>query len=93
MKMFGRQEKNRKKVLAVASGGGHWIQLLRLQQAFSACDCTYVSVNKEYASAVSPSAFFYVPDANREAKVKLALAIESMNIVFAPTIFAKRIAR
>ncbi len=74
MKIFGRQEKNRKKVLAVASGGGHWIQLLRLQQAFSACDCTYVSVNKEYASAVSPSAFFYVPDANREAKVKLAIA-------------------
>ena len=74
MKIFGRQEKNRKKVLAVASGGGHWIQLLRLHQAFSACDCTYVSVNKEYASAVSPSAFFYVPDANREAKVKLAIA-------------------
>ena len=63
MKIFGRQEKNRKKVLAVASGGGHWIRLLRLQQAFSACDCTYVSVNKEYASAVSPSEFFYVPDA------------------------------
>jgi hypothetical protein len=28
MKIFGRQEKNRKKVLAVASGGGHWIQAL-----------------------------------------------------------------
>ena len=80
MKMFGRQEKSQKKVLAVASGGGHWIQLLRLQQAFSACDCTYVSVNKEYASAVSPSAFFYVPDTNREAKVKLAIA--ALKILF-----------
>ena len=61
-------------------GGGYWIQLLRLQQAFCACDCTYVSVNKEYASAVSPSAFFYVPDANREAKVKLAIA--ALKILF-----------
>ena len=85
MKMFGRQENSRKKVLAVASGGGHWIQLLRLQQAFCACDCTYVSVNKEYASAVSPSAFFYVPDTNREAKVKLAIAASGALSLFMNT--------
>ena len=85
MKMFGRQEKSQKKVLAVASGGGHWIQLLRLQQAFSACDCTYVSVNKEYAGAVSPSAFFYVPDTNREAKVKLAIAASGALSLFMNT--------
>ncbi len=69
-----RMQAKRKKVLAVASGGGHWVQLLRLQQAFSACDCTYISVNREYASAVSPSPFYYVPDANRQAKVRLAFA-------------------
>jgi hypothetical protein len=31
-----------KKVLAVASGGGHWVQLLRLQPAFVHHKVTYV---------------------------------------------------
>jgi UDP-N-acetylglucosamine:LPS N-acetylglucosamine transferase len=34
-----------KKVLAVASFGGHWIQLLRLRPAFRAQDVLYVTTN------------------------------------------------
>ncbi len=71
MKSFSRKKKTVKKVLAVASGGGHWVQLLRLQDAFQACDCAYLSVDKEYAHAVAPSRFYYVPDANRDTKLKL----------------------
>ena len=32
-----------RRVLAVASGGGHWIQLLRLSPAWEGCAVTYVT--------------------------------------------------
>lgn len=63
-----------RKVLAVASGGGHWVQLMRLRHAFEGCECTYISVNAEYAGEVSPAAFLLVPEANRETKLKLIYA-------------------
>ena len=38
------------KVLVVASGGGHWIQLRRLQPAFDGLDVAYVSVRSAWTS-------------------------------------------
>lgn len=60
-----------KKVLAVASGGGHWVQLLRLQPAFEGCDVTFVSTIKDYRKDVS-APFHKVTDANIWEKPKLA---------------------
>lgn len=62
------------KVLAVSSGGGHWIQLLRLRPAFADCSCTFVSVQSDYRHAVAPDRFFSVPEANRETKFTLLIA-------------------
>ena len=39
----------RRRVLAIASGGGHWVQLQRLRPAFEGCDVAYVSVFPDYA--------------------------------------------
>ena len=36
---------DRPKILAIASGGGHWIQLLRLRPAFSGADVTLRALN------------------------------------------------
>ena len=69
-----------KKVLAVASGGGHWVQLMRLREAFDSCQCAFISVNEEYADDVQPAAFFRVPEANRETKLVLAYA--ALKILF-----------
>src|SRR5688572_14021606 len=33
----------RKKILAVASSGGHWTQLLRLRPAFDGCEVVFVT--------------------------------------------------
>lgn len=55
----------RSTVLAVASGGGHWTQLLRLQPAFEHCDVVYVSTISGHADEVPESRYFRVPDANR----------------------------
>ena len=59
------------KILAIASGGGHWIQLLRLRPAFLGADITYASVNAALAEDVGGQRFYRFPDANRQQKLAL----------------------
>lgn len=61
----------RQRVLAVASGGGHWVQLLRLRPAFGDCDVTWVTVSDDYRSDVGPAPFLTVPDATRWNRIGL----------------------
>lgn len=42
----------RPRVLAIASAGGHWIQLLRLRPALTHCDVTWVTTRAEMAAGV-----------------------------------------
>lgn len=58
-------KKTAKRVLAVASGGGHWVQLLRLKPAFEGCDVAYVTVQASYAEQVADCRFYRVNDATR----------------------------
>jgi UDP-N-acetylglucosamine:LPS N-acetylglucosamine transferase len=53
------------RLLALASGGGHWVQLLRLRPAFAGFEVAYVSMFESYAETVSGSRFYIVPDASR----------------------------
>jgi len=39
-----------RRVLAVASGGGHWVQLLRLRAAWDGHEVTYLTVSEDYRS-------------------------------------------
>lgn len=63
------------KVLAVASGGGHWTELMRLRPAFEGADVTYVTVQRYYADDVAGHRFFVIPDATRWDRVKLVLLV------------------
>jgi UDP-N-acetylglucosamine:LPS N-acetylglucosamine transferase len=60
-----------KQVLAVASGGGHWVQLLRLRPAFDGLAVTWVSTQPDYAHDVQ-GRFLCVQDANMWNKWALA---------------------
>lgn len=60
-----------KKLLAVASEGGHWIQLMRLRPAFEDMNPVYVSTNPGLAKAFSIRNFRIIPDANMDKKAKL----------------------
>ena len=55
----------------MASGGGHWVQLLRVREAFETCDIAFVSINETYRSQVSNNRFYLVNDATRWNKVGL----------------------
>lgn len=61
----------RPRVLAVASGGGHWVQLRRVAPAFEGCDVTYVTVEKSYRDEVQDASVKIVLDATRWNKLKL----------------------
>ena len=66
------------KVLAVASGGGHWVQLLRVMPAFENADVVYVTVDRAYLQALPDARYHIVSDATRWSRwsmVKTALGI------------------
>lgn len=73
---------NQPRILAIASGGGHWIQLLRLRPAFIGANVSYASVEKEAARDVQGHRFFRFPDANRERKIALIFQIVRIAWIF-----------
>ena len=65
----------------MASGGGHWVQLLRLRPAFEGCDTAYVCVRSQYRQDVPGSRFFVVNDATRWNKAGLVLMAVRLLVV------------
>jgi hypothetical protein len=60
----------RRRILAVASGGGHWVQLLRLRPAFAGCTVRYATTDHGFARDVGED-ILWVPDANMDNKLGL----------------------
>ena len=60
-----------KRVLFVASSGGHWIQLLRLVSQLETYERFYITTDAGHAKEVDDGKFFSVPEASRWDKVKL----------------------
>ena len=63
------------RVLAVASGGGHWVQLMRLRASFAGHRVSYATVDASHRADVAPAAFYRIPDANRTQKARLLLLL------------------
>jgi hypothetical protein len=79
----------RGKLLAVSSGGGHWIQLRRIVPAFEGFDVAYVTVVDAYRSQVAGHRFHRVNDATRWNKLglmKLALHIAWIILMERPAV-------
>jgi UDP-N-acetylglucosamine:LPS N-acetylglucosamine transferase len=64
--------KKQTRILAVASSGGHWVQLCRLRPAFDGHDVAYLTTDAGHATEVAPARFHVVEDANRWNKLALA---------------------
>jgi UDP-N-acetylglucosamine:LPS N-acetylglucosamine transferase len=68
------------RVLALASGGGHWVQLLRMRPSWVGFDVAYATTHPEYEGDIRkgldaqpnrPARFYVFPDANRWHKWSL----------------------
>ena len=77
------------KILALSSGGGHWVQLLRLRPAFEGCDISYATVRRAYQADLDSGRFYVIPDGNRTQKLRLlwcALAIAILLVRVRPDV-------
>lgn len=74
--------RRRPRLLAAASGGGHWIELLRLRAAFAGWDVAYVSMFENYRSMLGAARYYTVPDASRFDKLAfIKVALKSVPIM------------
>jgi UDP-N-acetylglucosamine:LPS N-acetylglucosamine transferase len=64
-------KKSRRKILAISSRGGHWIQLLRLRSAFEGSDVVFVTTEPEYRSMVNGASFRVITEATRNEKFRM----------------------
>ncbi|MFU8790272.1 MAG: UDP-N-acetylglucosamine--LPS N-acetylglucosamine transferase [Methylobacter sp.] len=70
-----------KKILAVASGGGHWTQLMRLKNVFEGHDVVFVGVKDLYRADVAPHRFYAVPDVSRLHKWSLLFSVGKLAFI------------
>ena len=66
--MAGVRSKN-KKILAVSSGGGHWVELMRLASAFEGHDTVIATVDEAYRSETGAARFYTIRDVTRWNKL------------------------
>lgn len=59
------------KILAIASAGGHWIQLLRLMPAFINNTTVFISTKDGFGRMVEGHEFIQISDSNRNNKMLL----------------------
>ncbi len=72
-----------KRLLAVASGGGHWVELQRLIPAFDGCEIAYITTIASYRPEVGEARYYVVKDASRWNKMGLLrMALELAWIVY-----------
>lgn len=68
---MGMRKEEGKRVLAIASAGGHWVQLLRLLPAFEGSDVAFATVVPEYREDVPGKRFYSFDNFSRFNKSRL----------------------
>jgi UDP-N-acetylglucosamine:LPS N-acetylglucosamine transferase len=62
-------------VLAVSSGGGHWVQMKRLAPAFAGAQVHYATTDTSVVEQFESDNLHVFPDANKDTPVRLACCI------------------
>jgi UDP-N-acetylglucosamine:LPS N-acetylglucosamine transferase len=65
------QNDGRKRVLAIASAGGHWVQLLRLLPAFEGSDVAFATVYPAYRDDIPGKRFYSFDNFSRFHKSRI----------------------
>ena len=72
-----------RRVLAVASGGGHWQQLMLLRPAFEGTDVLYLTTMAGLPEAFGAAPARIVPDCNRDKPVEAARSAAAVAVAIA----------
>ena len=69
------------KVLAIASGGGHWHQLMQLRPALPEKTTVYVSPLPKVATGLGDEAYARITDGNQHTKAKLLICLLQLAVI------------
>jgi UDP-N-acetylglucosamine:LPS N-acetylglucosamine transferase len=64
-----------RKVLAVASGGGHWVEMRRIIPAFDGCDVAYVCTEPEADADLAAHRYYMIRNVTRKNRLGFAVVI------------------
>lgn len=67
--------KTPRKIMAIASGGGHWVQMRRLKPAFEGAEVFYVSTDPSSAGDVPGRRYYAIHNVSRRDRLGFALLI------------------
>lgn len=72
------KNRHRPTVLAVSSGGGHWVQMQHLAPAFAGADVHYATTDCTAGERVEGANVHTYPDANKDTPLRLIACILRM---------------
>ncbi len=72
-----------RKIMAIASGGGHWVQMRRLTPAFDCGEVFYVSVDPSSAADVPGRTYYTIRDVSRRDRLGFAVLIGQLARILA----------
>jgi UDP-N-acetylglucosamine:LPS N-acetylglucosamine transferase len=67
-----------RKVMAVASGGGHWVELRRIMPAFAGTEVFYVSTEAEADADLAPARYYAVTNVSRRSRLAFLSTIRQI---------------
>ena len=67
-----------RKVMAVASGGGHWVELRRLMPAFAGAEVFYVSTDAAADADLAPARYYAVRNVTRKNRLGFAVIVRQI---------------
>ncbi|WP_313419321.1 hypothetical protein [Stenotrophomonas sp.] len=79
--MMNRESKQLK-ILAVASAGGHWDQMMKIRDAFDGGEVLYACTSRDHAEKQSLRAYVVIRDYNQDEPLKVAAGlVETFRVV------------
>jgi UDP-N-acetylglucosamine:LPS N-acetylglucosamine transferase len=70
--------RKQKKILAVSSGGGHWVELIRVAPVFKGHNVAFATVDSSYRSEAGSARFYTFRDVTRWDKLRWAQTISKL---------------
>jgi UDP-N-acetylglucosamine:LPS N-acetylglucosamine transferase len=67
-----------RKVMAVASGGGHWVELRRIMPAFAGSEVVYVSTEPQADADLAPARYYAVQNVTRKNRLAFATIVRQI---------------
>lgn len=67
-----------KKILALSSPGGHWVQLCRLIPAFNACDVVYACTYMKASELAGDENYYAIEDVSRDSIQRIFTVISGI---------------